>query len=136
MFTLFLIIMLALLSIAAGVAKAFQLPEEVTFLAEQGLGISTIVVFGVVQILGGVLAIITRTRRIGLGLITAGFLVSALIVFVSGNFLFGLVSMLPVLVTIGVFYMMLIVDRKKQRTHRSRHSGVRASVVGSDAVLK
>ena len=137
MFTLFLIIMLALLSIAAGVAKAFHLPEEVTFLSEQGLGTNTIIIFGVVQMLGGVLALITPTQRVGLGLIGAGFLMSAMIVFVSGNFLFGLVSMLPVLVTVSVFYMTIIIERKKNhRMSRTRHSRVHSSAVGSDAVAK
>lgn len=90
-----IVAIIALLSIAAGFAKVMQAPQEVEFL--QGLGLSTglIMVFGLIQIVGGVLLAVKKARLPGAILVTSAFAVSTGLVFMGGNFTFGLISIIP-----------------------------------------
>jgi hypothetical protein len=92
---IFIVVAIALLSIAAGLAKVMQTPQEIEFL--QGLGLSTflIIVFGLVQIAGGVLLASKKTRMAGAVMVTFGFVVSAALIFIGGNVVFGLFSLIP-----------------------------------------
>ena len=86
------ITIVALLSIAAGLAKVLQTPQEMEFLQGAGLSTGLIIVFGIVQILGGLLLAPGKTRMVGAVIAAAAFAVSAALIFVSGNLVFGLVS--------------------------------------------
>ena len=91
-----LVVLISALSIAAGVAKVAQIPSEMAFLQSVGLGSSAILLFSGLQILGAILSLAGKTRIAGLWLVTAMFLLSAALVFASGSFVFGMVSLLPV----------------------------------------
>lgn len=95
---------IALMSIAAGLAKVMQAPQEMEFLQGAGLSTAMIVAFGLVQVLGGVLLIPGRTRLPGMVLAALAFLVSAILIFTSGDLAFGLVSLLPVALSCVVIY--------------------------------
>lgn len=101
---LLLIVIVALLSIAAGAAKVIQAPQEMEFL--QGFGLSTlsIIVFGLVQILAGVLLAPQKTRISGATLAIIAFAVSTILIFKGGNFAFALFSILPIVLSIIVVY--------------------------------
>ena len=73
-----------------------RMPQELEFLQGLGLSVPIIVAFGVVQLVGGILMVPTKTRRIGATVVALGFLASAILVFMSGNLPFGLVSLVPV----------------------------------------
>lgn len=90
---------MALLSIAAGLAKVMLVPQELAFL--QGFGLNEILVrvFGAVQLCGGVLLLPKKTRLIGAVLVAAGLLTSAVLIFVNGDIIFGEISLVPVLLT-------------------------------------
>ena len=94
---------LALISVAAGVAKLFRAPQEVTFFADAGLGVTPLVLLGLLQVTGGALVFIGRTAKVGLVLVTIGFAVSVLVILMTGNIVFAVVSMLPVLLGLGSF---------------------------------
>lgn len=108
-----LIAAMTLLSVAAGLAKVMQVPEEITFLSGLGLGNTTIFIFGAIQIVGGILLAIPKSKIYGSMLVVIAFLVSAILVFVSGNFTFGIVSMLPVVITGFIVYQTLKNTRNK-----------------------
>lgn len=95
---------IALLSIAAGLAKVMQAPQEMAFLQGTGLSTAMIVAFGLFQLLGGVLLIPVRTRLPGAVLAALAFLVSAVLIFTSGDLTFGLVSLLPVALACVIIY--------------------------------
>ena len=99
-----LVTLIALLSIAAGTAKVMQTPQEMEFL--QGLGFSTtlIVLFGLVQIAGGVLLAPRKTRMFGAVLTTAALFVSTVLIFIGGNLVFGLFSIVPIALAGIVIY--------------------------------
>ena len=90
-----IVYILAALSILAGGAKILRMPQELEFLQGFGLSTAVIVMFGVAQLVGGILLLPTKTRLFGAVVVAVGFLVSAVLVFISGNLSFGLVSLVP-----------------------------------------
>jgi len=99
-----LVTLIALLSIAAGAAKVMQAPQEMEFLQGLGLNTTLIVVFGLVQIVGGVLLVPRKTRMFGAVLATAAFVVSTVMILIGGSLAFGLFSMLPIAMASVVIY--------------------------------
>lgn len=96
----FALIVMSLMSVAAGLAKLMQAPQEVSFFAEIGLGVGSLLILGALQVLGGALAFIPKLRLLGLLLVTLGFFVSVLIITMTGNMAFAVFSLLPVIVSI------------------------------------
>jgi hypothetical protein len=92
-----LVILLALLSIAAGVPKLIQLPQELGFLQAIGFNAAMVSLLGIVQIAAGVTLAVPRSRFLGAVAVTIGFLISTIALFVAGNSAIGAVSLLPVL---------------------------------------
>jgi len=104
-FNSILIAIIALLSIAAGLAKLMQVPEEIKFLESFGFSIALISTYGICQILGGVLLVLPKTRVVGAIVTIVAFTLSTVLIFISGKFTFGLVSIVPiVLVSMVVLY--------------------------------
>jgi len=99
-----LIAIVAILSAAAGLAKVLQAPPEMEFLQGLGLNPALILIFGLVQVTGGVLLVLQKTRRPGAILAGLGFAVSAILVFMNGNMQFGLISLVPLILAGFVFY--------------------------------
>ena len=93
------IVIIVLLSIAAGIPKVMQMPQELEFLQAIGFGPIVVSLLGVVQIVGGLLLACPKWRFAGAVIVTAAFLVSAIALFAIGNALFGAVSLLPVLLS-------------------------------------
>ena len=94
----------ALLSIAAGLAKVMQAPQEVDFLKSAGLSLTLIVVFGLVQVLGGILLVSQKTRMVGAILAASAFAVSTILIFMGGDLAFGLFSILPIALAGVIIY--------------------------------
>lgn len=95
---------IALLSVAAGVAKVMQTPEEMQFLQSVGLSTLMIMAFGAVQIFAGVLLVPEKSRIYGATLAALAFLLSTVLIVISGNLLFAAVSAIPVLLAAFVIY--------------------------------
>ncbi len=91
------LIVVTLLSLAASIPKLLRIPEEVGFFADAGLGELSVVAFGLLQLIGGGLLIFRKTRLFGASIATVTFLLSAVMLFLTGNTIFGLVSIIPVL---------------------------------------
>ena len=94
-FGLILLAILALLSIAAGSAKVMQSPQEVAFFDQVGVDLFWLVPLGAAQIVGAILAIVPKTKSLGLIVIGLGFICSSLMIFATGNTSFGVFSLIP-----------------------------------------
>ncbi len=94
-----IILIIALISVAAGIAKIMQIPQEVEFLQSFGLNEILITVFGIVQVLGGALLSNKKVRLYGAIIVVLGFVISTILIFISGNIGFAMVSLLPVVLT-------------------------------------
>ena len=99
-----IITIVVLLSIAAGLAKVMQTQQEMEFLQGLGLSPALIVVFGLVQIVAGILLVPQKTRMVGALLAAAAFILSTVLIFVGGNTTFGLFSTLPIALAGVIIY--------------------------------
>lgn len=96
------LILVVLLSLAAGLAKVAKVEAEFEFLSNAGLNESQILVFGLVQIAAGALMILPKTRFYGAMIAALAFLASTVLIFMSGNISFGLLSIIPILMADAV----------------------------------
>jgi len=110
-----LVLLLALLSIAAGTAKVMEIPQEMAFLLTVGLNADQILAFGVVQILGGVLMVLFKARFIGSIIAAVAFLLTSVFLFMSEYMLFAAVSLIPLALTCRVIYQAKKRPRKRTR---------------------
>ena len=98
-----ILVLLILVSLAAGAAKVMQTPQEVEFFQQVGMGTGVLITFGIIQILGGLLAILPKFRKLGLTIMAAMFLLSAVQIFMTGNAVFGSLSLIPAALAIFLF---------------------------------
>ena len=91
-------VLLALLGIAAGVAKMMQVPQEMAFF-QDALGFSPdlIVAFGALQFCSALMLVFKKTRLAGSLILGLTLFLSCIVIFMSGNIVFGLVSAVPVI---------------------------------------
>jgi len=98
---------LGLLSVAAGIPKILQMPQELGFLNSIGLSGIAVSILGVVQLAGGIMLFWSQSRLVGALLAGLALLVSSVAIFSSGDSGFGLISLLPIVVSIIVIYVEL-----------------------------
>jgi hypothetical protein len=104
-FTIILIVLIALLSFLAGLAKVTHQPEEVKFLEGFGFNPTLILVYGLIQALGAVLLIFHKTKLVGALISFIAFSLSTVLIFASGNYIFGFISLIPIMLIILVVWM-------------------------------
>ena len=92
-----LLVIVIVLSVAAGIPKILLMQQEVDFLAALGFGDALVRVFGIFQAGAGLLLIPAKTRVAGGVIATLALAVSAIALLVGGNTVFGLISFLPAL---------------------------------------
>ncbi len=95
---------LAALSVAAGIPKVLQMPQELGFLSALGFSALAVSILGVTQLGGAVLLLRERTRVAGAVLAGLAILVSSVALYSGGNTSFALVSLVPFTVSIFVLY--------------------------------
>jgi hypothetical protein len=110
---LLIVVIIALLSIAAGLTKVMQTQQEMEFLQGLGLNSFLIVGFGLVQIIGGVLLVPKKTRMPGAILVALALVVSTALIFIGGNFAFGLFSVIPIALAGVIIYQTARITHNK-----------------------
>lgn len=103
LFYLGLFVMVAL-SLAAGGAKVVAMEQEVELFRDARIDPSWLLPLGVLQIVGGLLAALFRTRRAATVVVALGFLISTFVIFRTGNSEFAVVSLTPVVLCILIFW--------------------------------
>lgn len=91
-----LILMISILGLGAGISKVLLLPEELEFYSKVGLNESMLIFFGIVQLISTILFIFYKTRNIGALALALTFVISSIMIFLLGEFGFGLFSLLPI----------------------------------------
>lgn len=89
-------ILIGLLGIAAGFAKVALVPAEVAFLNRFGFNNVLTVIYGGVQVAGGLAMMIPATRFYGSIVAAAAFALSVALLLAGGNIAFAGVSLIPV----------------------------------------
>ena len=101
-----LMLLIVLLSLAAGIAKVSHSPQEVEFLQSFGFNNLSILLYGILQILAalilGASAVfsINGLRLYGASAVALSFFVSSVLIFLSGAFVFALLSLIPAALSI------------------------------------
>jgi len=98
-----ILVLMVLLSLAAGAAKVMQVPTEVEFFKNLGLSTNVLMGFGIAQIIAAIELAIPVTRKFGIPFVALMFLASAVMLFMSGNVPFGAISLIPVVLTLFLF---------------------------------
>ncbi len=91
---LILLGILILLSIATGLTKLIQMPEEMELFRNAGFTDISILIFGAIQVVGGILLIPKKTRRYGAIIMAITFVIATIVVFMKGMIGFGVFSIL------------------------------------------
>ena len=106
----FILILLVLLNVAAGIPKILQMPQELGFLQAIGLNGTMVSILGLIQVTAGILLVFPKVRLLGSILAAVALAISTAAIFATGNTLFGFVSVLPILL-LGV----IVIDTMKPK---------------------
>jgi uncharacterized membrane protein YphA (DoxX/SURF4 family) len=94
---------LILLSVATGGVKLFSFEADIEVFASIGFSPTATLLFGVVQVIGGLLLIFDQTRKIGAGVMALTFVIATIALFASGTTAFGVFSILFILLALVPF---------------------------------
>ena len=99
---------LVLLAFSSGIVKIMLIEVEVQFYGSHGFTNSVLIAFGAIQLAGGLLLIAPKTRSVGGLIIAISFLISAVLLLISGNVPLAFISLvfvaLACLITKQSFY--------------------------------
>ena len=85
---IFLNVILAILvalAVSSGVTKIMLMDQDVEFFGSYGFTNPILIAYGAVQLIGGVLLVLPKTRIIGALVVAVTFLVSAVVLVMAGN---------------------------------------------------
>lgn len=97
------------LSIATGVFKLLQQEADIALFEKIGFNEVGTTVLGAIQLIGGILLILPKTRTWGAYIMIPTFVVASIAVFANGMIGFGVVSLLFIVMALLVVY----IERKK-----------------------
>ena len=80
-----ILVVLVLLAVTSGFAKATLVQQEVEFFGRYGFSRPILVAYGLVQVIGGLLMIFGKTRFAGASVVAITFLISLVLVLMEGN---------------------------------------------------
>lgn len=87
-------VLVTLLSIATGIFKLMQQQADIDLFAAIGFNATATTVLGAVQLIGGILLVLPKTRKWGAFVMIPTFVIAAIAVFANGMIGFGVVSIL------------------------------------------
>lgn len=98
-------ILTILLSISTGVFKLLQQEADILLFEKIGFSIIMTTLLGAVQLIGGVLLIPAKTRRIGAYIMGITFVIASVAVFANSMWAFGFISLLFIAMAFLVLQM-------------------------------
>ena len=104
---------LVFLAISSGVTKIMLMPQEIEFFGKYGFNDIMLIIFGVVQVIGGVVMIMPKLRTYGASVVIITFGISLILLILEGNY--------PVSgVTLIAMALLALVIKQNHITHRSK----------------
>ena len=94
-----IVVILILLALASGVAKILLMEQDVNFFGKYGISGGMLIAFGFVQVLGGLLMTLAKTRFTGAAIVAITFLASLVMLLLDGN--------IPVSIVTGIALLLL-----------------------------
>ena len=100
-----ILVVLVLLAVSSGITKVALLQQDIDFFGKYGFSNPILMAYGLVQLIGGVLMVLKRTRFVGATIVVITFLISLVVLLMEGN--------LPVSVATIVAILLLGVTMKQ-----------------------
>jgi len=105
--------LLVFLAISSGITKIMLMPQETEFFGKYGFNDIMLIVFGVVQVIGGALMVIPKLRTYGASAVFVTFGISLILLILEGNY--------PVTaITLIAMVLLIVVIKKNHITSRSK----------------
>ena len=80
-----ILIILVFLAITSGVTKVLLMQQDVDFFGAYGFNNTHLIMFGTIQILSGIALVFKKSRVVGAIVLAATFVISAVVLAISGN---------------------------------------------------
>ncbi len=87
-------ILITLISIATGIFKLLQQEADIQLFEKIGFTSTATTLLGVIQLIGGLMLILPKTRKLGAWIMLPTFIIASIAVFANGMIAFGIVSLL------------------------------------------
>ncbi|MBX2873560.1 MAG: DoxX family protein [Saprospiraceae bacterium] len=104
-------ILTTLLSISTGLFKLLQQEADIQLFEKIGFNATATTIVGLVQLIGGILLIPSKTRKIGAYIMIPTFILASIAVFANGMTSFGVVSILFIVMA----YLVIVRENAIQR---------------------
>ena len=88
---------LILLAVSSGITKILLMQQDVEFFGKYGFSNPILVVYGLVQLIGGLLLVFKRTRFFGAAIVAITFLISLVVILMEGNIPVGIATVIATL---------------------------------------
>jgi len=95
--SIIILTILTLLAVFSGITKILLLQQDVDFFGKYGFSGPTLIAFGLVQLLGGLLLVFTKTRFVGAAIVAVTFLVSLAMLLMDGNIPASIITLVAIL---------------------------------------
>jgi len=92
-----ILIILVFLAVSSGVTKIMLMQQDVDFFGQYGFTNPNLIVYGISQLVGGVLLAIPKTRVMGAIVVGITFLISATLLIMANNIPFTIITLICVL---------------------------------------
>ena len=78
---------LVFLAVSSGITKIILMPQDVEFFGLYGFTNPILIAYGAIQLVGGILLFLAKTRFIAAVIVAITFLISAVVLIMAGKFL-------------------------------------------------
>lgn len=92
-----ILVILILLAVSSGITKILLMQQDVEFFGKYGFSNPILVTFGLIQLIGGLLLVFSRTRFVGAVVVAITFLVSLVVILMEGNIPVGIATVIATL---------------------------------------
>jgi len=106
-----ILVSMILMSLATGLAKVRQQPQETQFSEDIGLSLTLLMLLGGVQVIGALVAMYPKTVKKGAAVMALGFVISAGLIFLNSEShvlyisILGYISLISAVLCAGLAYM-------------------------------
>jgi hypothetical protein len=90
---------LILLASSSGITKILLMQQDVDFFGKYGFSDPILIVYGCVQLIGGLLMVFTKTRFVGAAIVAVTFLISLVVIAMEGNIPVGVATVVATLLS-------------------------------------
>ncbi|TDR23520.1 hypothetical protein [Marinicella litoralis] len=90
-------VILMLLAVSSGISKIMLMEQDVMFFAPYGFSNALLMIFGVAQVIGGLLLMPFKTRVLGAIIVAITFVISLVMLLMAKSMLFAAVTLVSLL---------------------------------------